>query len=268
MYLSLHQVPQLENFSDSAQLHGRFILELKKRWPCQMHQGEHGELGYCYVAPSGGHTRLNTLRMKAWAAAIVSFGIYLFLNILSDVDFQAAGDATKHEPPNVNSFDGARDGRLCGPKACGRTGPHSVQVASASGANDTNNAMATLFTALLPLFGNLSRKRTREHSSSPESTPKRARKTVIPTPSPLPELGLELHACLQKFAELEGGIDLTAFETQLRKEDYTPDIIPFVDDGELRKITGATAGAIIRLKKFCKEWYSRYEAKRDLSLPF
>ena len=130
--------------------------------------------------------------------------------------------------------------------------------------------MAAFFTAFLPLLGNLSHKRVRDHSSSPNTTPKRARTSVVPASSPLPELGLELRACLRKFAELEGGVDLTAFETQLRNEDYTPDIIPFIDDGELRKITGATAGAIIRLKKFCKERYSRYEAKRNSpeSLPF
>lgn len=65
------QVPQVENFSDTAQLHGSLILELKKKWPCQSHQGEHGQVGHCYVAPSGEHIRLNALRLKAWAAAIV-----------------------------------------------------------------------------------------------------------------------------------------------------------------------------------------------------
>ena len=63
--------PQVENFSDTAQLHGALILELKKKWPCQSHQGEHGQVGHCYVAPSGEHIRLNALCLKAWAAAIV-----------------------------------------------------------------------------------------------------------------------------------------------------------------------------------------------------
>ena len=72
------QVPQIDSFSDTAQLHGRFVIELKKRWPCQIHQGEHGEAGYCYIAPSGEHTRLNPIRMKAWAAALVGFATNLY----------------------------------------------------------------------------------------------------------------------------------------------------------------------------------------------
>ncbi|KJA18856.1 hypothetical protein HYPSUDRAFT_144459 [Hypholoma sublateritium FD-334 SS-4] len=228
------RVPQIDSFSDTAQLNGRFVIELKKRWPCQIHQGEHGEVGYCYISPSGEHTRLNTLRMKTWAAAL------------------AAGDATKHEPPNSSVFDGARDGRIMGPKARGRAGPH----ASASNAD----AMTMFMTALLPI---LSRKRGRNHSNSPDVTPKRPKAnstSLSATFSPLPECGLELRTCLRHFAEREG-IDLTAYEAPLCAEDYSPDIIPYVEDSELRKITGATAGGVIKLKKFCKEWYDRYEAK-------
>lgn len=76
-------VPQIDSFSDMAQLHGHFVIELKKRWPCQIHQGEHGEAGYCYVAPSGEHTRLNTLHMKTWAAALVGL-IFDLYNISFD----------------------------------------------------------------------------------------------------------------------------------------------------------------------------------------
>ncbi|KIJ90739.1 hypothetical protein K443DRAFT_657906 [Laccaria amethystina LaAM-08-1] len=46
------RIPHVEGFSDATQLHGRFILELKKKWPCQQHHGEHGEPGFCYVNPT------------------------------------------------------------------------------------------------------------------------------------------------------------------------------------------------------------------------
>src|SRR6266700_555826 len=80
-FISL-QVPQVENFSDTAQLHGGLILELKKKWPCQSHQGEHGQVGHCYVAPTGEHIRLNALRLKAWAAAIVCLLFSLKVTLL------------------------------------------------------------------------------------------------------------------------------------------------------------------------------------------
>ena len=163
---------------------------------------------------------------------------------------------TKHEPPNSSVFDGARDGRIMGPRARGRTGPRQS-------VDPSSDAMTMFMTALLPIMGGLSRKRGRDCSDSPDVTPKRAKtnSTSIPTTSsPLPERGLELRACLRDFAELEG-IDFTAYEIPLRMEDYSPDIIPLVDDSELRRITGTTAGGVIKLKKFCKEWSERYEAK-------
>ncbi|KDQ54005.1 hypothetical protein JAAARDRAFT_49588 [Jaapia argillacea MUCL 33604] len=43
------KVPHLDTFSKDDQLHGTIIMQLKSKWPCQKHQGEHGEPGYCYV---------------------------------------------------------------------------------------------------------------------------------------------------------------------------------------------------------------------------
>ena len=74
----------MEGFSDATQLHGRFILELKKKWPCQQHYGEHGELGFCYVTPAGEHIHLNSLHLKAWAAAMVKL-FYFIDDIKSDM---------------------------------------------------------------------------------------------------------------------------------------------------------------------------------------
>jgi hypothetical protein len=66
------QVPRIEEFREEKQLHGRIIIQLKKRWPCTQHQGEHGEPGYCYITPSAEHVGLNNCKLKIWAAAIVS----------------------------------------------------------------------------------------------------------------------------------------------------------------------------------------------------
>jgi len=66
------QIPQVANFDDAVQVNGRFVMELKKKWPCATHLGEHGESGHCYVTPNGEHFRLNPLRLKMWAAAMVS----------------------------------------------------------------------------------------------------------------------------------------------------------------------------------------------------
>ena len=69
---------------------------------------------------------------------------------------------------------------------------------------------------------------------------------------PLPEVGLELCACLHDFAELEG-VELTSHEAVLQMEDYMPEIIPFVNDSDLCQLTGITGSVTIKLKRFCKE---------------
>jgi hypothetical protein len=66
------QVPRIDEFREEDQLHSRIILQLKKKWPCAQHHGEHGEPGFCYIAASGEHVGLNTRKLKIWAAAIVS----------------------------------------------------------------------------------------------------------------------------------------------------------------------------------------------------
>jgi hypothetical protein len=121
--------------------------------------------------------------------------------------------------------------------------------------------------AIVPLLGGLSRKRSLSESPAPLafSTPKRSRVCPPTVESPLPEDGFLLRACLRDMAELEG-IDLTSYEVQLRMEDYTPDIIPLVDDASLSRLIGITNGVAIKLKVFCKDWFNRYEAKRRAQL--
>jgi len=49
------------------------------------------------------------------------YGIFIYFICLSSslTLVKAAGDATKHESPNTNAFDGAHDGCLNGPRAQG-----------------------------------------------------------------------------------------------------------------------------------------------------
>jgi len=47
-------------------------MQLKQKWSCEKHLGEHGEPGYCYIAATGEHLGLNSRKLKLWAAAIVS----------------------------------------------------------------------------------------------------------------------------------------------------------------------------------------------------
>ena len=169
---------------------------------------------------------------------------------------QSAGDATKHEPPSHPAFDGALNGARPGPKLRGRP-PTIAPVAPNSG----QDALVMLVTALVPLIGGIAQKRSRA-DSTPPVTPKRAKTSVasIVHESPIPEKGSELHCCLLDFARLEG-IDLLSYESDLGVEDYSPDIIPFVSDIELRRITSCTPGVIIKFKKFCKEWQTRLDNK-------
>lgn len=153
---------------------------------------------------------------------------------------------------------------MVGPRPRGRTGPHAEARAPPAPASGETTALAMLMTALLPVISGFSNHNSRKRAysgSSPPSTPKRIRIAVPSTDSPLPEPELELRACLRDFAELEG-IDWTPFEMELRMEDYTPDVIPFVSDIELRRVTGASNGAVLKAKRFCKEWYNRLEKRR------
>ncbi|KAF5310769.1 hypothetical protein D9619_007649 [Psilocybe cf. subviscida] len=218
-------VPKVADFDEALQIQGTFILQLKQKWVCEKHQGEHGEPGHCYVNGSGAHIRLNPRRLKEWAAA------------------WAAGEVTKHEPPNTASFDGARDGRLSSTKVRGQSGPRAP-VAAPSTSDDILRFMASVGPALA------------EISHSP-GRPVSKRSKVV---SPLPENGRQLQMCLRQFFEAHN-IDLMMHEGALAENDYSPDIIPFVADADLAVIFKVTNGIVLKFKKFCKQWFGRYEAK-------
>jgi len=77
------QVPRIGLFSEEAQLHGAIIVSLKQKWPCDLHQGENGDSGFCFVGPDGSHIGLNHRKLKIWAAAIVRSVLFLFITILT-----------------------------------------------------------------------------------------------------------------------------------------------------------------------------------------
>ncbi|KAG1860347.1 hypothetical protein F4604DRAFT_1930239 [Suillus subluteus] len=251
------KVPRFDTFSEDAQLHAQYIIQLKKKWSCAKHQGEHGQDGHCYVSSMGEHLGLNHRKLKMWAAA--------WVNILYPVSgtflmsFEAAGDATKHEPPNTADFDGAHDGRLTDVKPRGRTGPRS----SSSSASDHT---ALLMAAMLPL---LTKHLTPPNHDAPSTS------SLVPTPatpshvknvpspmSPVPDNGLEIHACLGDFFTRKG-INLLASETVLMDLELTPDIVPEVPVARLCEVLSAVEGCIIKFQVFCKEWNARLEEKRS-----
>ena len=103
--------------------------------------------------------------------------------------------------------------------------------------------------AIVPLPGGLSHKCSCLKSPPPLAmlTPKHSRLCSLTMESPLPEEGFLLWACLCDMAELEG-IDLTSHEVKLWMEDYTPDIIPFIDDASLSHLISTTNSVAIKLK--------------------
>ncbi|KIK42782.1 hypothetical protein CY34DRAFT_68804, partial [Suillus luteus UH-Slu-Lm8-n1] len=231
------QVPQAAHFSEQDQLHGAIILQLKKKWPCAQHQGEHGDVGFCYVSANATHIGLNNRKLKIWAAAI------------------AAADATKHEPPSTIDFDGVRDGHLLASKPRGRHGPYGQAVSAPS----SNDATTLLMAAMLPLLTNLSQKRTRSVSSTP---PRRSRQRMeIPALSPLPAAGSELHTCLCDFAEASG-IDIMICEDTLMALELTPDVIPDVPVARLCELTDIVEGRIRKFQAYCKTWNARLDLKK------
>ncbi|KAI8996315.1 hypothetical protein BD414DRAFT_408305, partial [Trametes punicea] len=231
-------VPHVEQFSETAQLHGAIIIQLKQRWMCQQHLGEHGEPGYCYITSGGEHVGLNTRRLRVWASAI------------------HAHEATKHIPPNSIEFDGTRDGRLLTAKPRGRTGPTSSMSTSSL------DPTALLMAAVLPLITSLADRQSTATlaAASSSSTPSNSLSRKRPL-SPAPDPNDELADCLQAFKVMKG-IDFTAHETTLLSLDFTPDILAEVPAARLCEITGAAEGRVLKFQVFCRWWNARLEEKK------
>ncbi|KAI0743072.1 hypothetical protein C8Q80DRAFT_1192458 [Daedaleopsis nitida] len=229
-------VPRVDAFPDKTKLHGGIILELRRLHGCTVHVDENNQAGHCYKPAGRGpdaHIRLNNRRFKSWAAAI------------------AAGEATKHVPPNNGDFD-----LTVGPKARGVGGPHAPP-ASPSPAMDPTQAMLM---GLAPLLTALAGQHLLSSSSAPApQTPKRSRQ-LSPPSSPLSPGSSELHQFLIALLDKKD-VDLLESEASLAAKDYTPDILHQVDRAELKAMTGATDGKVIKMQMFAKEWTKRQVGK-------
>jgi len=125
--------------------------------------------------------------------------------------------------------------------------------------SDQNNLTTALIATVL---AKLARKRSRSPDEHDTPVKKCAHPMPLSSPitSPPPKHDEVLHTCLLDLASQQG-IDLLLAESFLQAEDYTPDIIPFVDDTVLISGLGISSGKVMKFKWFCKEWYQRYEKK-------
>ncbi|CDO75078.1 hypothetical protein BN946_scf185010.g3 [Trametes cinnabarina] len=231
-------------FSDEAQINGQIIMQLKAKWACERHQGEHGEPGYCYVDVAGTHLGLNHRKLKLWAAAI------------------AAADATKHHPPNTVDFDCLRDGRLNVSLPRGRTGGGSSTNGSAT---TTGDLAALLMVAIIPLVTSQLAPKPAVPADVPMAEMTGSSSPVLASQDASPALGTELHACLRDFLARKG-IDLLEAEPALAALELTPDIIHEVPALRLCDVIGAVEGRIRKFQLFCKDWTVEVEEKRRRGL--
>ncbi|KAG8718744.1 hypothetical protein FRC09_012180 [Ceratobasidium sp. 395] len=236
------KVPRLGDLDAGTLLHGDFILKLKQTHSCEEHRGEHGEVGYCYVWPNGQHLGLNNRRFAMWAAAM------------------AAGEATRHAPPNAAEFDGNQGNGTVAPKPRGRVPAAAAQVPAPSSSSD---ASSLLVAAMIPLLTSLTQSAMGSAHAAPPPDPRPAPEPVprapvqAPAPTPaLPEVKFtEAHIldCILAFKE-ESGIDLGDKVAALQHRDLTPDLIREVPLEHLATVLGVSEGKAIKYHIFCRHW--------------
>ncbi|KAI0757493.1 hypothetical protein C8Q80DRAFT_1116617 [Daedaleopsis nitida] len=244
-------VPRVDAFPDQTQLHGALIMELKKLHPCRDHLSESNEPGSCYKPTGRGtdaHVRLNNRRLKQWAAAV------------------ASGDASKWHPPNTEDFGQSDNGN----KPRGRSGPHPVHPSPVlPPPADATSLMMSMAPLIAMMTAGHHFASTMAGHSSPVAysashapcTPTHTR-TFPPTlMSPLPARGEELHQFLLAL-HAQKDIDLLACETSLAQQDFTPDIMPSLTLLQLKAVTGAVDGTLVKMQIFAGNWNKRQEEKR------
>jgi hypothetical protein len=217
------------------------------------------------VSPTGDYLGLNNRKLKMWVAAIVSSHlICILLYVTLKLFIQAAGDCTKHKPPNTADFDGSRDGHLTECKSHGHTGPRSSASIPAP-TPVSNDATALLMAALIPLITNqLAPKVTTSISTATPPTTLCKMKVVTTPFYPAPNAGLELHACLGDFLASKG-IDLICAKTALMELELTPDIVSEVPIARLCEVMGAIEGWVYKFRVFCKECSAHLEEKKCIN---
>ncbi|EUC63107.1 hypothetical protein RSOL_479280, partial [Rhizoctonia solani AG-3 Rhs1AP] len=247
------KVPRLAEMDAPSQLHSEQILKLKETHQCEEHRGEHGEPGFCYVAPNGAHIGLNMRRFAIWGAAI------------------AAGDATRHVPPNVPEFDGPHG---LGPTTTRPRGRGSATQAAPVAAPPTSpsNPSSIFIAALLPLILSLTQSaipRPLAPVPAPVASILDNTSSTIEPLSELPEPGiatsfpfLPTHTmeCILAFKD-EVGVDIIDKLGVLDHRDLTPNIIHEVPHEHLAGILGLSEGKAIKFQMFCRWWTREFSQK-------
>lgn len=178
------------------------------------------------------------------------------LVLTNECELKVAGDATKHEPPNTPSFDGARDGQLTDSKPRGRSGQRHARGSTPSPSNDSS---ALILATMLPLL--TSYLANAQPMPTAPKTPVRAKPAINPL-SPAPDVGTELHACMGDFLRSKG-INILASEPVLMELELTPDIVADVPVARLVEVMGTVEGRVRKFQLFCREWNARLVEKRN-----
>ncbi|GBE82416.1 hypothetical protein SCP_0408000 [Sparassis crispa] len=241
------KVPRIDQFTDEAQLHGDIILELKKKWICQDHKGEHGEVGHCYVMPQAEHLELNNRKLKAWAAAI------------------AARDCTKHQPPQTVEFDVLWDDCLVSAKPRGRLGPRAVDTPSPMATVSMLDPASMLMMAITPLVMNLLDRQGASTSSTPQVAQSSSghHHLLLLSGASLPNHGEELVFCLRDFKTVTN-VDILNVEDVFKTNAITPSIIREMPVQRLCELSGVLEGHMWQFQSFCKEWCDYVKERRSL----
>ncbi|QRV78748.1 hypothetical protein RhiJN_12360 [Ceratobasidium sp. AG-Ba] len=254
------KVPRLGDMDPTTMLHGDFILMLKAQHKCEEHCGEHGEPGHCYVWPNGQHLGLNNRRLAMWSAAM------------------AAGEATRHAPPNVPEFDGPQGSGIVTVKHRGRVTAAPPVPPSSISASD---ATSVLIAAMVPLLTSLTQSVFQKSTTSPTVTTT----SDAPAPPPNPPSGppststsppvhnhdgpcLDIpfmfshdHTCdcIAGF-KAESGIDLSEKLDGLKHRELTPDLLLEVPHDHLSRLFGISEGKTIMFQIYCRRWVHNFKA--------
>jgi len=133
---------------------------------------------------------------------------YFFINnIKSDMMSLGCQGCDEAWATKVAAFDGVCGGRLTVGRPHGCTGPAAPAAASVSPQVNAE-MMAVIISSLIPVLSRLSHKHACLESPIIISTSKHMKPKASALDLPLPEIGLELRACLHDFAELEWGVTL------------------------------------------------------------